>query len=397
MHPFSPCKVIIMAGGTGGHIYPALALAKALQQHHVEIEWLGTAAGLESRIIPSHGFTLHTLPIRGLRHKGLFSWLRLPLILLHALYQAILIIQHIRPQLVIGFGGYTAAPGGIGAWLTRTPLIIHEQNAKAGLTNRLLRLLATQTFSAFPNAFKNNKHIKTIGNPLRQSLLDYTLTRASCHPREGGNPGFAKRTSIYNGGEGTKQNLLILGGSQGARILNEIVPAALSLIPEKERPTIRHQAGERTLSTAVQNYEQHNIIATVDAYIDDMTAALNWADLVICRAGAMTVSEIALLGKAAIFIPLASAVDNHQYYNCQYLVSADGGVCITEPELTPQSLAKTLSQLLQNDQKRDRMARQAKLRSTPNATQDLLTACLALLPKQTHATSTMERPQEARK
>lgn len=353
--------VLLAAGGTGGHVYPALALADALLEQGIAVQWLGTKNGLEAKIVPQHNITLHTLSVYGLRGKGLVRWLKLPMMLLKSIIAAKKMIKMVNPAIIVGFGGYVAAPGGIAAWLLKKPLLIHEQNAKAGLTNRMLRLIATQTFSAFPGAFKRAKRVEVIGNPLRQTLVAQ-----------------AKHKVIDDTGQ-TRRNLLVIGGSSGAKILNEIVPAALAQIPSGQRPNIWHQTGEKTIDIAKLAYKTHHIDAKITVYLHDMAAALNWADVVICRAGAMTVSEMALFAKPAIFIPYFGAVDNHQYYNCQYLVKQGAAMCVEQSSLNAEKLAKNLIILLQDNKKLVMMSRQAAKLALPQATEKLLTACIAQL------------------
>jgi UDP-N-acetylglucosamine--N-acetylmuramyl-(pentapeptide) pyrophosphoryl-undecaprenol N-acetylglucosamine transferase len=256
-----------MAGGTGGHVYPALAVAEALQQQSREIVWLGTHAGLESRVVPAAGITMECISVKGLRRKGIIALVLAPFRLLFALLQSCRIILKHRPAAVLGMGGFVSGPGGLAAWLLRRPLVIHEQNAIAGLTNRLLARLARVVLQAFPGSFSSDVKSETVGNPVRADIaaLDEPAIR-------------------YAGREGPLR-LLVLGGSQGALALNKVVPAALELLPDDLKPVVRHQAGERTIKEALAAYRTHGIDVELQPFIDDMAEAYAWADLVICRAG----------------------------------------------------------------------------------------------------------------
>lgn len=311
--------VLMMASGTGGHVFPALALAQHYQQRGLRVAWLGTPHGLENRICQQHNIPLVAINMLGVRHKGWRRKLLMPAMLLRALWQCRRMIRQIQPQLVVGFGGYVTVPGGIAAWLCRKPLAIHEQNAVAGLSNRLLARFARQVFLGFPGALPTGT---VAGNPLRGD--------------------FQQQPSAYQPHRPLR--LLVIGGSLGAQKLNEVVPAALAQIQAQQRPIVKHQAGEKTLTIAQQAYIEHQVTAEVVPFIDDMLAAYQWADIVIARAGALSVAEIANRQRPAIFIPLPHAVDDHQFHNAQQLVQQGGALCCRQAGFTPQWLAQQLQQ-----------------------------------------------------
>lgn len=332
-------KVLIMAGGTGGHIFPGLAIANYLREHSVEVHWLGTPAGLEARLIPEAKFPLHLIEISGLRGKGIRSFLTAPFKLAKAIFKAKRIINNIKPDVVLGMGGFVSGPGAIAAWLGGYPLVIHEQNAKAGFTNQWLSPLAKQTLEAFPNAFKRRKKVLTIGNPVRQELelLKSPIERLN-------------RESM---------RILILGGSLGAQALNETIPKTLALLSKSERPEIIHQTGEKHFSATKTAYEALHLEADVRPFIRNMAEVYEWADLIICRAGALTVSEVCTVGLAAIFIPFPHAVDDHQTANAQFVVKNEGAICLPQSQLTPEMLAELLKTFIYSPEKRLKMAEAA--------------------------------------
>lgn len=316
-----PKKILIMAAGTGGHIIPALAIAKQVMQQGAEVLWLGTQTGLEQQLVPST-IPLLTISMRGVRKKGLINRLTSPFILLQALYQSIRLIKKIRPDVVIGFGGYVTVPGGLAAYLCGKPLLLHEQNAILGLSNRCLAGFAKQLFQAFPHTFPARYSAMTIGNPVREEILKMPDPTVRMANRQG------------------PLRLLIIGGSQGATIFNEVLPQAISQLAEK--PEIWHSAGKRFAATTQQNYSEKQINARVVEFIDDMAAAYTWADLVICRSGALTVSELAAAGVASLLIPYPSAVDDHQTKNGQWLVDVGAAVLIPQAAFNPNQLAEVL-------------------------------------------------------
>jgi UDP-N-acetylglucosamine--N-acetylmuramyl-(pentapeptide) pyrophosphoryl-undecaprenol N-acetylglucosamine transferase len=313
--------ILVMAGGTGGHVFPGLALAAALRERGCRVAWLGTSHGIEARLVPEAGIELHTLPIAGLRGKALASRLLAPWRLGISLWAALVVMIRLRPQVVVGFGGFATGPGGLMASALGRTLLVHEQNAVAGLTNRWLAKVADRVFCAFPGSFSDRVAATVIGNPVRREIAEL--------------PAPEKRWALRSG----PLRVLVLGGSLGARTLNRVVPAALALLPHEQRPRIRHQAGDRTLDLALAAYESAGIDAEITAFIDDMAEAYGWADLVICRAGALTVSEVAAAGLPAVFVPYPHAVDDHQTANAGFLVRTGAAWSVADADLTPEHLA----------------------------------------------------------
>lgn len=346
-------KLMIMAGGTGGHVYPALAVAAHLRALGHEIVWMGAPESFESRVVPAHGIPIEYVRVAGLRGKGIAKVVTAPLLLVRALMQAVQVLRRQRPQAVLGMGGFAAGPGGLAAWLLRVPLVIHEQNAAPGMTNRLLSHLAGRVLEAFPNTFERGV---AVGNPVRDGFA--TL------------PPPAQRLAH----EGAPR-LLVVGGSQGAKALNQIVPQALKLMSLAERPEVRHQAG-RTLEVAQATYADAGVDGEVSAFIDDMPAALAWADLVVCRSGASTVAELSAAGVASVLVPFPYAVDDHQTRNGAYLVAAGAAEMIQESELTPARLACLLRELFGDREGLRRMGDAARGVAWPDATVRIADACL---------------------
>lgn len=348
--------VLIVAGGTGGHVFPALAVAGVLAARSVPVIWLGTPLGLEARVVPAAGIELETVSVRGLRGNGLLGWLKAPWMVSRALIQTLSVLRRHRPRAVLGMGGYVAGPGGMAAWLKRLPLIIHEQNAIAGLTNRWLSRLAVRVLTGLDASFPARDQPVFTGNPVRAAitgLSDEAPGRPSPRPR-----------------------LLVIGGSLGARTLNRVVPAALAALPAAERPQVLHQAGERSLDIARAAYRDREVEADVQPFIDDMAAAYRDADVVICRAGALTVSELAAVGRAAIFVPLPHAVDDHQTANARFLVDADAARMIAEADLSADRLALMLQALLGDPGQRAAMAANARRMGRPQAAEQVAEICL---------------------
>lgn len=350
--------VLIMAGGTGGHVFPALAVAHRLRERQCEVVWVGTERGLEARVVPANGFAIEWLSVSGLRGKGPLTWLLAPLRLTLALVQALAIVRRRKPSVVLGVGGFVTGPGGVAAWLLRRPLLIHEQNAIAGLTNRWLARLAREVLEAFPGSFPENVRTRCVGNPVRREI-------ASLPPPE---QRFAARAANVR--------VLVIGGSLGAARLNASVPAALALMPGSVRPEVWHQAGERGIVDAREAYARAGVQARVDAFIEDMAAAYAWADLVICRAGALTVSELAATGLGAILVPFPAAVDDHQTHNARYLTEAGAAVLIADRDLEPGRLSAELTRLCADRATLLDMARRARSRAMPEATEKLTHAVL---------------------
>ncbi|MEO6699532.1 MAG: undecaprenyldiphospho-muramoylpentapeptide beta-N-acetylglucosaminyltransferase [Paraperlucidibaca sp.] len=321
-------SVVVMAGGTGGHVFPALAVARALQAQGVSIHWLGTARGIEADVVPKAGIAITYLKVGGLRGNGLLPLLQAPFKLLRAVWQAMTVCRRVQADAVIGLGGYVTGPGGVAARLLGLPLYIHEQNAIAGLTNKMLARFATRILQAFPSAFAASAKVSTVGNPVRDDIAALAVPALRYGTRQG------------------PLQVLVLGGSLGAVALNQLVPEALAELPVEQRPIIRHQAGRKHASAAEAIYARLGVEASVLPFIDDMAAEYGWADLVICRSGALTVSEIAAAGVASVLIPFPHAVDDHQTANARYLSDAGAALVFQQRDLTVSAFASTLRGLL---------------------------------------------------
>ena len=343
---------LIMAGGTGGHIFPGLAVAEELRNRGWTVHWLGTPGSMESRIVPPKGFALETIDFSGVRGKGVKTLVFLPFKLLRAFWQALSVVRRVKPDVVVGMGGYVTFPGGMMGVLAGKPLVLHEQNSVAGMANKVLAGIADRIFTAFPNVFKKGLWV---GNPLRSAFTQKAdpVTR------------FAGRTGPLK--------LLVVGGSLGARALNEIVPQALALIPVEQRPEVIHQSGATQIDAMRSNYEAAGVQATLTPFIDDTAAAFADADLIVCRAGASTVTEIAAVGAAAVYVPFPAAVDDHQTTNAKFLVDAGGGWLVQQRDLTPRGLAD----MILNMQRPALLekALKAKAMEKINATREVVTAC----------------------
>jgi UDP-N-acetylglucosamine--N-acetylmuramyl-(pentapeptide) pyrophosphoryl-undecaprenol N-acetylglucosamine transferase len=320
--------VMIMAGGTGGHVFPALAVAGILQQNRREIVWLGTRRGIEARLVPAAGFAIDWIEIEGLRGKGPAGWLGAPLALIRALWQASRVLRRRRPGVVLGCGGFASGPGGIAAWLAGTPLVIHEQNAVVGMTNRWLAGFAARVAEGFPGSFARRHRAIHVGNPVRREIAE-----------------LAPPGERFAGRMGQLQ-LFVFGGSQGAAALNRLLPEAIAALPPALQPRVLHQSGTRECEKTAAAYRELGIQADVRAFIDDMAGAYAAADLVVARAGALTVSELAAAGVAAILVPFPAAVDDHQSRNAEWLGQAGAARVIAEQGLAPARLAEELSELL---------------------------------------------------
>ena len=312
--------IVMMAGGTGGHVFPALAVAHKLADQGYEIHWLGTRNGIEYELVPKHGFTLHTIDIAGLRGKGKLGLLAAPARIFTAVRQSMQVLKKLKPKAVVGLGGYATGPGGIAAWLKRIPLLIHEQNAFAGMTNRILQKFSSCTMQAFPGALPG---AIVTGNPVR----DEVLALPDPELRE-----------LHDG----PLRVLVVGGSLGAVALNSAVLEAMKTLTVDERPELIHQAGKRNIDALTAEYAAAGVNANVTAFIDDMAGAYQWADLVVCRSGALTVSEIAAAGCAAIFVPFPYAVDDHQTVNARYLERSGAAIIRQQNELDAGWLAGQL-------------------------------------------------------
>jgi len=345
--------LLIMAGGTGGHIMPGLAVAHEMKTRGWHIVWLGHPDRMEGQLVPKHGFELEALRFGGLRGKGLTALLKLPVTLTCACLQANSVFRRLRPDVVLGMGGYVAFPGGLVSALRRVPLVVHEQNAVAGTANRWLARLARKVMTGFPGALPG---AVVVGNPVRIEISQLEPPAQRYAARQG------------------PLRILVIGGSLGALVLNTIVPQALGLLDTASRPLVKHQSGEQHLLALQQAYDQAGVQAECIAFIDDMAQALSWADLVICRAGAMTVSEVAAAGVAALFVPLPHAIDDHQTANARYLTECQGAWLKKQTEFTPEWLAGWL-----RDHDRAALAKVAEhahQHARPEATIDIADACV---------------------
>lgn len=346
---------LVMAGGTGGHIFPGLAVAQALREQGWNVHWLGAPGSMEERLVPPQGFPLETIDFSGVRGKGLLTLALLPLRLLKAFAQAWVVVRRVRPDVVIGLGGYISFPGGMMATLAGKPLILHEQNSVAGMANKVLANVASRVFCAFPNALPG---AQWVGNPLRQAFLQQ--------------PPPAERFAGRSG----PLRILVVGGSLGAKALNDTVPQALALIPPEQRPQVRHQSGAKQMQALQASYAAAGVQAELTPFIDDTASAYAQADLVICRAGASTVTELAAVGAAAIYVPFPHAVDDHQTTNARFVVDAGGGWVVQQTALSPEKLAH----MIQNMQRSTLLetAQKAKMMQKTEATAAVVAACQEL-------------------
>lgn len=350
-------RVLIMAGGTGGHVFPALAVAQALQDKGVTVTWLGTQRGLEADVVPNAGFAIDWISIQGLRGKGALGWLMAPAKLLRAVTQAWQVFNNRKPDAVIGLGGFVTGPGGVVAWLQRKPLVIHEQNAIPGLTNRLLAKLASRVLEAFPGSFENKVKAVWVGNPVRKELLNLAPPAERFELREGA------------------FRLLVVGGSLGARALNEFVPAALKQVEGFLPIQVWHQTGKQLHAETVKAYEGIQCEQRIDPFINDMAEAYAWADLVICRSGALTVSELAAVGVGSILVPFPHAVDDHQTVNAKFLVDVGASILMPQSELTANGLAETLKNLFADRNRVVQMAKAAYAKRKADSVDQVIDAC----------------------
>lgn len=349
-----PCA-LIMAGGTGGHIFPGLAVAEALRARGWRVHWLGAPGSMESRLVPPRGFPLEPIDFGGLRGKGLVTKLLLPLNLLRAFWQSIQVVRRVKPDVLVGLGGYITFPGGMMGVLLGKPLVLHEQNSVAGLANKVLAEVADRRFNAFPNALSK---AEWVGNPMRAAFLNQPV------PAER----FAGRTGPLR--------LLVVGGSLGAQALNRVVPQALARIPEAQRPVVLHQSGEKQIDELRANYAQAGVVAELTPFIEDTASAYAEADLVIGRAGASTVTELAAVGAASLLVPFPAAVDDHQTHNARFLVDAGAAWLEAQAGLTPEKLALLLQGL--DRAQLQTMAEKARAVAKTGATEAVVGACVEL-------------------
>lgn len=347
---------LVMAGGTGGHIFPGLAVAEALRDAGWQVHWLGAPGSMEAQWVPPRGFVFEAIDFGGVRGKGLHTLALLPLRLLRAFWQSLQVVRRVRPDVVLGMGGYISFPGGMMASLWGKTLMLHEQNSVAGMANKVLAPLADRVFTAFPSVFKTGHWV---GNPLRLAFTN----QASPAER------FAGRTGPLR--------VLVVGGSLGAKALNDIVPQALALMPEATRPQVTHQSGAKQIEALRTNYTAAGVQADLTPFIDDTADAFAQADLVICRAGASTVTELSAVGAAALFVPFPFAVDDHQTKNAQFLVDAGGGWLVPQAELSAQFLAERLASLSRENLLD--VAQKAHAQKKTNATREIVMACEELV------------------
>jgi len=345
--------LMIMAGGTGGHVYPAMAVADHLHAQGWNIVWLATEGGMENRLIAGKPYEVAVIRMRGVRGKGLLRKLAAPFQVLFACGQSFSVMRRHRPDVVLGMGGFAAFPGGLMAWMMRRPLVIHEQNSVAGLTNRVLSRFATRVLAAFPSAFGDQAAL--VGNPVRADIAAVVEPAAR----------FAGRSGPLR--------VLVVGGSLGAQALNDTVPKALALLPQEARPLVVHQAGEKHIAELEANYREAGVQAETKAFIDNMAAQYGEADLVICRAGALTVAELAAVGVASVLVPFPHAVDDHQTGNARYLADHGAAWLVQQRDLTPEGLAGMLRNATR--EMLQQMAVRARALGKPEATATVADIC----------------------
>ena len=423
--------IMIMAGGTGGHVYPALAVAEYLRAQGVSLFWLGTPRGIENRVVPQQGIELLTVRVSGVRGKGLRSKLAAPVKVLAAIFQALYICIRRRPAAALGMGGFASGPGGIAAWLLRIPLLIHEQNRVAGTTNRILARFAVKIMQGFPGTFGDRAGVITTGNPVRRQIADLagretsetgsrpagdtvsdwmpeqvrhdeeeeTRGQSKITPARAGDPETRGQSKITparaippDGDDFTltpsirktppvpspaRLNVLVLGGSQGARKLNRVAPPALDRLQRRMKLNVRHQCGERHLAETQRVYDGLQLDQVrLDPFIDDMASAYQWADIAVCRAGAMTIAELCAAGLAAILVPFPYAIDDHQTANARFLRDAGAALLLPEDELTETGLEDLLWRLCSTEDKLSELARNSHSCAFPDAAQVVGALCL---------------------
>ncbi len=348
--------VLIMAGGTGGHVFPALAVAEKLREKNIPVVWLGTKKGIESTLVVDAGIKIRWLSVTGLRGKSKLSLLLAPIKLLRACMQASWVLMTERPVVVLGMGGFVSGPGGLMSVLFRKPLLIHEQNAIPGLTNRLLAKLADTVIESFPNSFEISKPVQLVGNPVRNNIINIQQPAERLHGRD------------------ESLNILVVGGSLGAAVLNQVVPEMLSLVGEKKILNVWHQTGMKNYQDTLNQYKEHKVEAKIEAFIDDMAEAYQWADVVICRAGAMTISELAMAGVASILVPYPYAVDDHQTANARFLADKEAAMLLPQEQMSAERLKTIVLNL--NREKILRMSETAKHVSKPEAANKVAELCM---------------------
>ena len=348
-------SVLIMAGGTGGHVFPALATANYLREQGINVEWLGTRRGIESRVVPAADISIHYIGVSGLRGKGIVSLFKAGMQMFNALFQSLKILRQIKPVCVLGMGGFVSGPGGMAAWLTGRPLVIHEQNAVAGTANKLLSHLSKKVLTGYPIALGEKSEF--IGNPIRADIVNIIPPQQRYDDRAG------------------RIRLLVLGGSLGAKPINDILPETISLIAPDKRPDVWHQTGEQHIDSVRNAYQGFDLEVKAEAFIEDMTAAYEWADLVICRSGALTVAEIAATGVASILVPLPHAIDDHQTENARWLFDSRAAFMLKQSEMDVGSLTALVTHLSDRS-KLQTMAINAREVGRIDAAQRLASTCL---------------------
>lgn len=358
MNAHDPRPVMIMAGGTGGHVYPALAVARELRARGVEVVWMGTHTGIEARIVPEAGIPIEWISVSGLRGKAIVRLVKAPFMLGLAAIQAMRILVRRKPRVVLGMGGFVSGPGGLMARLLGKPLCIHEQNSIAGMTNRWLSRIANCVMEAFPGSLPASTKAVLTGNPVREDIALLPNPESRFHDRSG---------NIH---------VLVLGGSLGAQALNEVVPAALALLDEQHRPLVKHQAGQRNIEPAREQYAHAGIQAEVVPFIEDMAATYAWADLVICRAGALTIAELTAAGVGSVLVPYPYAVDDHQTFNARFLVEHGAGILVQQKDLDAKKLAALLQEFSGDRERLLQMANAARGLAQADATRKVAELCL---------------------
>ncbi len=354
--PF-PRSVLIMAGGTGGHVFPALAAADCLREKGVDVQWLGTEQGIEARLVPEAGFPIHFIQVSGLRGKGLLSIAKALFQLLGAVMGALRLVKQLKPACVLGMGGFASGPGGVAAWLMRRPLVIHEQNAVAGTTNKLLAWVANKVLQGYPISLGGAKG-KHIGNPVRADIARLPTPEQRNAKRSG------------------NLRLLVLGGSLGAKPINDILPTVLMNMDGSQRPQVWHQTGNVHVENVMNTYQQVGVEARVDAFIDDMATAYGWADIVLCRAGALTVAELTAAGVASILVPLPYAIDDHQTENARWLADNGAGVMQQQALMTPERIIELLVRFDQDRSQLLSMAVAARQLAKCDAAEQVAAICM---------------------
>lgn len=350
----SAVRVMIMAGGTGGHVIPALSVAEQLQARGCRVEWLGTAAGIEAKLVPAAGITLHQLAIEGVRGRGLLTLLKAPWLLINAVRAARRQLRDSGTQVVLGMGGFASGPGALAAYWLKIPVVLHEQNAVAGTTNRFVAKFARRVLLGFPAALNGGEWL---GNPVRSDIAAIASPNQRLQPRTG------------------RARLLVLGGSRGALALNQLLPRALALLPAEQRPEVWHQTGAAHCDSTRQRYAKLAVEAKVVAFIDDMAQAYRWADFAVCRAGALTVAELTAAGLGAILVPFPFAIDDHQSRNGELLVNAGAALLFQQRDLTAERLANQIKTLASSGDHRLGMALRARSLAKPGAAERIATIC----------------------